>query len=108
MCSVSTPLVAASVARWPALYNEFLLTEAQRDRIDVVLVSPRNPLNIGAGARAMANFGFSRLKVVAPFEAHWHEARSAVGAPELLPKREEYSHTRRGDFGNTLVIGTGT
>ena len=46
---------------------------------DVVLVSPRNPLNIGAVARAMANFGLERLAVVAPFEAHWREARSAAG-----------------------------
>ena len=66
------------------LYNGCLLTEDQRERLDVVLVSPRNPLNIGAVARAMANFGFARLKVVAPFEAHWQEARSAVGAEELL------------------------
>ncbi|MEI9970391.1 MAG: hypothetical protein WDM87_17910 [Terracidiphilus sp.] len=38
-----------------------MLTDTQRDRIEVVLVSPRNPLNIGAAARAMANFGFARL-----------------------------------------------
>ena len=59
-----------------------MLTQDQRDRIEIVLVSPRNPLNIGAVARAMANFGFSRLTVVAPYEPHWREARSAVGAPE--------------------------
>jgi TrmH family RNA methyltransferase len=89
-------------------YNEFLLTEAQRDHSDVVLVSPRNPLNIGAAARAMANFGFSRLSVVAPFEAHWREARSAVGAPELLANAQEYSTLAEAIAGNTLVIGTGT
>ena len=61
-----------------------LLTEDQRARLEVVLVSPRNPLNIGAVARAMANFGFARLKVVAPYEPHWQEARSAVGAEALL------------------------
>jgi tRNA/rRNA methyltransferase len=52
-----------------------LLPEAQRDSFEVVLVSPRNPLNIGAAARAMANFGFQRLTVVAPFAANWREAR---------------------------------
>ena len=31
-----------------------------------VLVRPRNPLNIGAAARAMANFGFNDLAVVKP------------------------------------------
>ena len=61
-----------------------MLTQEQRDRLEVVLVSPRNPLNIGAVARAMANFSFSRLTVVAPYEPHWREARSAVGAPDLL------------------------
>jgi len=40
-----------------------LPAESQLDRIEVVLVSPRNPLNIGAVARAMANFGFARLAV---------------------------------------------
>ena len=66
-----------------------LLSESQRDRIDIVLVSPRNPLNIGAVARAMANFGFTRLTVVTPYEPHWREARSAVGAPELLQNAKE-------------------
>jgi tRNA/rRNA methyltransferase len=85
-----------------------LLTEDQRDRIDVVLVSPRNPLNIGAAARAMANFGFSRLTVVAPYEAHWREARSAVGAPELLAAATETATLAEAVAGCTLVAGTGT
>jgi len=63
-------------------YNRFL--SASTHPVHVVLVSPRNPLNIGAAARAMANFGFDQLTVVAPYAPHWREARSAVGAPELL------------------------
>jgi hypothetical protein len=48
-------------------YNHFLpLLNAQS--VEVVLVSPRNPLNIGAVARAMANFGFEHLTVVAPYD----------------------------------------
>jgi tRNA/rRNA methyltransferase len=85
-----------------------LLAKDQRDRLDVVLVSPRNPLNIGAAARAMANFGFARLKVVAPFEAHWREARSAVGAPELLASATETASLPEAIADCTLVIGTGT
>ena len=46
----------------------------------VVLVSPRNPLNIGAAARAMSNFGFSELRLVNPYEVAFREARSAVKA----------------------------
>lgn len=89
-------------------YNECLLTGAQRDRVEVVLVSPRNPLNIGAAARAMANFDFSRLNVVAPFEAHWREARSAVGAPELLQNAKEFATLEEALAQGTLIIGTGT
>jgi len=85
-----------------------LLTETQRDRIDVVLVSPRNPLNIGAAARAMANFGFSRLAVVAPYAPHWREARSAVGAPELLQNAKEPATLAEAVAECTLVLGTGT
>jgi tRNA/rRNA methyltransferase len=85
-----------------------LLTQDQRDRIDVVLVSPRNPLNIGAAARAMANFGFAQLKVVAPFEAHWREARSAVGAEELLQHAQLTESLAEAVADCTLVIGTGT
>jgi tRNA/rRNA methyltransferase len=95
-----------------AQYNHFLPPQRsqleQRDRIDVVLVSPRNPLNIGAVARAMANFGFSHLSVVAPFEAHWREAHSAVGAPELLENAHQHSTLADAVAASTLVIGTGT
>jgi len=85
-----------------------LQPEAQRDRLNVVLVSPRNPLNIGAAARAMANFGFSRLAVVAPYAPHWREARSAIGAPELLQNANESPTFAEAVAGCTLVAGTGT
>jgi tRNA/rRNA methyltransferase len=85
-----------------------LLTEAQRDRIEVVLVRPRNPLNIGAAARAMANFGFRRLAVVAPYAPHWREARSAVGAPEVLQNAKSTECLADAVAGCTLVAGTGT
>lgn len=85
-----------------------MLTAVQRDRLTVVLVSPRNPLNIGAAARAMANFGFSRLAVTAPYEKHWREAQSAVGAPELLQNANETTSLAEAVADCTLVIGTGT
>jgi tRNA C32,U32 (ribose-2'-O)-methylase TrmJ len=49
-------------------------------RLAVVLVSTRNPLNIGAAARAMSNFGFSQLRLVNPYSPAFREAKSAVGA----------------------------
>jgi tRNA/rRNA methyltransferase len=74
----------------------------------MVLVSPRNPLNIGAAARAMANFGFHRLTVVAPYAPHWREARSAVGAPDLLAAAVQSSTLAEAVAKCTLVVGTGT
>ena len=90
------------------LYNQLLLTESQRERLDVVLVSPRNPLNIGAAARAMANFGFSRLSVVAPYEPHWREAKSAIGAEDLLYSARKTEALSEAVADCTLVAGTGT
>jgi tRNA/rRNA methyltransferase len=85
-----------------------LLTEAQRDRLEVVLVSPRNPLNIGAVARAMANFGLQRLTVVAAYGPTWREARSAIGAPEQLQNAKESSTLAEAVSRSTLVVGTGS
>jgi len=85
-----------------------LLTPDQCEWIDVVLVSPRNPLNIGAAARAMANFGFQRLSIVAPFAVNWMEAKSAVGAPDLLRDAKVYETLAEAVAGCTLVLGTGS
>jgi TrmH family RNA methyltransferase len=85
-----------------------LLTQSQRDSVDIVLVSPRNPLNIGAVARAMANFGFSRLAVVAPYAPHWREARSAIGAPDLLQNAKCTECLADAVAECTFVAGTGT
>ncbi len=94
--------------RIAALYNQFLLTPAQRDRITVVLVRPRNPLNMGAVARAMANFGFSHLTVVAPWEPHWREAKSAVEAKDLLRNATVCATLPEALATSTFVLGTGT
>lgn len=85
-----------------------MLTEAQRGRLEVVLVSPRNPLNIGAAARAMANFGLQRLTVVAPYGPTWREAHSAIGAPEQLQNAKESATVADAVSRSTLVVGTGS
>ncbi|MGC9970561.1 MAG: TrmH family RNA methyltransferase [Bryobacteraceae bacterium] len=82
------------------------LTPEQLDRLRVVLVSPRNPLNIGAAARAMSNFGFSRLRVVNPYAVAFREARSAVGAAALLESAEEFGDVADAVADSTLVVGT--
>jgi tRNA/rRNA methyltransferase len=76
------------------------------ERLRVVLVNTRNPLNIGAAARAMSNFGFERLRVVNPFELAFREARSAVGAAPLLAKAEEYKSVAEAVADCALVVGT--
>lgn len=101
-----SPFSAAAASN--SRYNRCLLTEAQRDRIEIVLLSPRNPLNIGAAARAMANFGFSHLTVVAPYEPHWREARSAIGAGSLLQNAKCVEHLGQALADCTFVVGTAT
>ncbi|HTP30710.1 MAG TPA: TrmH family RNA methyltransferase [Candidatus Acidoferrales bacterium] len=72
----------------------------------MVLVSTRNPLNIGAAARAMANFGFRRLRVVNPYDVAFREARSAVGAASLLQNAEQFTSVADAVADCRLVVGT--
>jgi TrmH family RNA methyltransferase len=76
------------------------------DRVCVVLVATRNPLNLGAAARAMSNFGFRRLRVVNPYQPAFREARSAVGAAHVLTAAEEYKTVAEAVADCTLVVGT--
>ncbi len=76
------------------------------DNLRVVLVAARNPLNIGAAARAMSNFGVGRLRVVNPYEVAFREARSAVGAAGLLAKAEQYENVAEAVADCRLVVGT--
>lgn len=76
------------------------------DRLCVVLVSPHNPLNIGAAARAMSNFGFLRLRVVNPYDVAFREAKSAMAAAPLLAKAEEFKTVAEAVADCTLVVGT--
>lgn len=76
------------------------------DNLRVVLVATRNPLNIGAAARAMSNFGASHLRAVNPYEVAFREARSAVGAAELLARAKEYATVAEAVADCRLVVGT--
>jgi TrmH family RNA methyltransferase len=83
-----------------------MLTAAERDRVSVVLVRSRNPLNIGAAARAMTNFGFGRLRLVRPYAPSFREARSAVGADAVLASAERFSGLAEAVADCSLVAGT--
>jgi tRNA/rRNA methyltransferase len=81
-------------------------TLAEYERVRVVLVATRNPLNIGAVARAMSNFGFFRLSLVNPYEPSFREAKSAVGAAELLANAQVFATVGEAVADCTLVVGT--
>jgi TrmH family RNA methyltransferase len=76
------------------------------DDLAVVLVSIRNPLNIGAAARAMSNFAFSDLRVVNPYGPAFREAKSAVDAAALLRRAQEFSSVSDAVADCILVVGT--
>lgn len=88
------PITALNVEPWFA-------------RLRVVLVRVRNPLNMGAAARAMSNFGFGTLRMVEPFEPSFEEARSsAVGAADVLTRAEIFSSVPEAVADCSLVVGT--
>jgi len=76
------------------------------ENLRVVLVETRNPLNIGAVARAMSNFGAMKLRVVKPYEKAFREAVSAVGAAAVLNAAEEFASLREAVADCSLVVGT--
>lgn len=77
--------------------------------LHVVLISPRNPLNIGAVARAMSNFGFFDLRLVNPYRLAVDEARSGVNAGEVLRRAREFPTIAEAVADSGLVVGaTGT
>lgn len=72
----------------------------------VVLVTPRNPLNIGAVARAMSNFGCFDLRLVQPYRDAIAEARSATHAGIVLRKAREFDTVAEAVQDCALVVGT--
>ena len=78
------------------------------DRFFVVLVGARNPLNIGAAARAMSNFGFANLRLVSPYPLAFREAKSAVGASTVLKRAEQYEKLADAVGDCSFIVGTTT
>ncbi|WP_114313463.1 RNA methyltransferase [Thermus caldifontis] len=80
-------------------------------RIRVVLVEPQEPMNVGAVARAMRNFGFSQLYLVRPSprvgppwarEAYW----LAVHAEEVLDRAVAVESLGEALEGVSFVVAT--
>ena len=74
--------------------------------VAVVLVRARNPLNIGAAARAMANFGFRDLRLVNDYKVPFEEARSAVDAAPVLAEARRFGSVGEAVSDCALVLGT--
>ncbi len=70
------------------------------------MIEPRNPLNIGAAARAMLNFGFSEMWLVDPWDRAFREAKSAMGAAEVLARARVTSDRAEALGEATLTVGT--
>ncbi|MBI4903494.1 MAG: TrmJ/YjtD family RNA methyltransferase [Acidobacteria bacterium] len=76
--------------------------------LTIVLVHPRNPLNIGAAARAMSNFGFDDLRLVGPYDVAFREVKSAVGAGSVMQTARCFDSLSEAIADCTLVVGTTT
>jgi tRNA/rRNA methyltransferase len=72
----------------------------------VVLVSPRNPLNIGAAARAMSNFGVFELRLVNAYKVAFLEAKSAVKSQDILANAREFETIADAVADCALIVGT--
>lgn len=80
-----------------------------------ILARPRNPDNIGAAARAMANFGLRDLVLVNAFESDWREAAdswrreasvSAIGAMDIINSARLCGSVAEAAEGCSLLLGT--
>jgi len=81
----------------------------------IILAGPRNPDNIGAAARAMANFGLADLALVNAFDSDWKEAAavwrreasvSAIGSMHIIESARLYGSIPEAAEGCGLLLGT--
>ena len=67
-----------------------------RNKIQFVLVKPQIGENIGAAARSIKNFGFSKITIIDPRDGWPNDKAQAtsVGAYDILDKAEVFNETR--------------
>jgi TrmH family RNA methyltransferase len=82
-----------------------MMSELPQANLRVILIEPRNPLNIGAAARAMSNFGFLDLRLVKPYDVAFREAVSGVGAGHVMECAQVYETLAESLEGVSLVVG---
>lgn len=80
-----------------------------------IFSKPRNPDNLGACARAMANFGLAELALVSPFESDWAEVKrcwrqeasvSAINAMDIIDSARIYDSIQEAAGDCQLLLGT--
>lgn len=86
--------------------DDALKSAAYASQLRIVLVRPRNPLNIGAAARAMANFGCDDLVVVQPYVEAWKTARSARAGIKVLERARSVDSMEEAVRDCQMVVGT--
>ncbi|MEE9217446.1 MAG: RNA methyltransferase [Acidobacteriota bacterium] len=73
--------------------------------VSIVLAEPQNPLNIGAVARAMRNFGLSRLRLVRPRAfPHPEAGRMAAGAKRVIEEAQTFDSLAAALLDHTLAL----
>ena len=75
-------------------------------KLAVVLCRVRNPLNIGAVARAMADLGFDDLRLVNEYAVPFETARSAVDAGPVIAEARVFATLSEAVADCSLVYGT--
>jgi len=70
----------------------------------VVLAEPRTPGNVGAVARAMANFGLSRLRIVAGVPLDEDSYKRALHAAPILEEARRYDDLEAALAGREVII----
>jgi len=77
------------------------------NQIQIVLVEPTHPGNIGAVARSMKTMGLSKLVMVNPKKfPHYEASKRAAGAESVLDDARVVSHLSDALNECTLVLGT--
>jgi len=72
----------------------------------VVLVEPKSPGNVGAVARAMKNFGLSRLALVNPCELDETAKKRAKHANDVLKAAKTYKSLKAATRRSAFVVAT--
>ena len=77
-----------------------------RNKFGFILIKPQLGENIGACARSLKNFGFSKLSIVSPKQS-WpnHKAKAtSVGAYDIIKKAKIYENTHEAISNYKIVV----